>query len=103
MVAVSSQPGAPTLREIKARKDDAERDEVAAHPLVKAVLQRYPGARIGAVKARADVEEAAADNPSTSVSGDLAPADFAPADLDLPEDGPILDDEPPPYSLDDEF
>jgi DNA polymerase-3 subunit gamma/tau len=49
-VAVSRQPGEPTLAETaKAREETARRD-VRADPLVEAVLQRFPGAEIVAVR-----------------------------------------------------
>ncbi len=66
IVAISQAEGAPTLAEDEARRASALRHEVAAHPLVRAVLETFPGATIAAVRERfaaADVEiEAPADD-----------------------------------------
>src|SRR5215213_9553512 len=53
MVALSSEPGAPTLHE-QAQQAARERKEGAAtHPLVQAVLSKFPGAQIVDVRDRA--------------------------------------------------
>src|SRR5439155_24461172 len=49
VVAVSQAAGAPTLAETAERRDSTLRNEVAAHPLVRAVLDTFPGATIAAV------------------------------------------------------
>jgi DNA polymerase-3 subunit gamma/tau len=56
-VALSAEPGAPTLAE--ADRDEAAklRREVEAHPLVRAVLEAFPGAVIGEIR-RWDAPEA---------------------------------------------
>ena len=46
VVTVASQAGQPTLHQQAA---SAAKDEVATHPLVKAVMETFPGATIGAV------------------------------------------------------
>ncbi|NWG25871.1 MAG: DNA polymerase III subunit gamma/tau, partial [Pseudorhodoplanes sp.] len=52
MVILSREPGAPTLR-AQAALEDAERKRgVRGHPLVQAVLERFPGAEIVAVRSR---------------------------------------------------
>jgi DNA polymerase III subunit gamma/tau len=53
VVAVSQAEGAPTLAEQATERDSAVRNEVAAHPLVRAVLDTFPGATITAVRDRA--------------------------------------------------
>jgi DNA polymerase-3 subunit gamma/tau len=54
MVALSSEEGAPTLRE-QAETAERERKEGAAnHPLVQAVLSKFPGAQIVNVIERAE-------------------------------------------------
>lgn len=57
MVAVSESEGEQTLREKQRERDaaaeaerQAERDRLMDHPLVKAVLDRFPGAEITAVR-----------------------------------------------------
>ncbi|HEV2300027.1 MAG TPA: DNA polymerase III subunit gamma/tau, partial [Stellaceae bacterium] len=52
VVAVSREEGAPTRREEEARREGDLKSEIAAHPLVRAVLETFPGARIAAVRER---------------------------------------------------
>ncbi len=52
IVAVSQSEGAPSLAEEEARHASVLRHEVAAHPLVRAVLDAFPGATIAAVRER---------------------------------------------------
>jgi len=87
VVALSSQPGAPTLRE-QAEAAERERKRGAAdHPLVRSVLDNFPGARIVDVRARpgadADVDL------ETSETG-LAETAPPPPDDDDDEDGAAL-------------
>jgi DNA polymerase-3 subunit gamma/tau len=57
MVVVSSEPGAPTLKsQTNARQAEIERG-VRDDPLVKAVLERFPGAEIVAVRRRGEVAQ----------------------------------------------
>jgi DNA polymerase-3 subunit gamma/tau len=56
MIAVSDAPGAPTLRQQEEERERALRNEVAAHPLVRAVLETFPGATIAAVRERFSAE-----------------------------------------------
>jgi DNA polymerase-3 subunit gamma/tau len=54
MVSVSSEEGEPTIRQIR-DAEQAERERgVRAHPAVQAVLTRFPGAEIVAVRALGD-------------------------------------------------
>jgi DNA polymerase-3 subunit gamma/tau len=63
VVAVSQGEGAPTLAEEAARRDSEVRNEVAGHPLVRAVLDTFPGATIAAVRDRsAPVDPAAQED-----------------------------------------
>jgi DNA polymerase-3 subunit gamma/tau len=72
LVAYSEAAGAPTLAEAEARRAGALRNEVAAHPLVRAVLEAFPGATIAAVRERfaapdaADAGDEAADDEISS-------------------------------------
>jgi len=63
LVAYSDAPGAPTLAEAKAQRDSAVRNEVAAHPLVRAVLETFPGATIAAVRERFVTADAGTEAP----------------------------------------
>jgi len=67
MVVVSSEQGQPTIRsQIEARRAELERG-VQADPLVKAVLARFPGAQIVAVR------EGLQDALPSSIEGDVLP------------------------------
>jgi len=50
MVTVSNEAGQPTLAEQRAKAQAAEKDEVSQHPLVKAVMEAFPGAAISDVR-----------------------------------------------------
>ncbi len=50
MVALSRDPGAPTLKEQADARETEARSEIVADPLVKSVLDAFPGARIVAVR-----------------------------------------------------
>jgi len=56
VVAVSSEAGEPSLREAAEAREQSLRSEAATHPLVRAVLEAFPGARIEAVRERAAEE-----------------------------------------------
>jgi len=73
MVALSSEPGAPTLHE-QAQQAARERKEGAAtHPLVQAVLSKFPGAQIVDVRDRAAQAAEAADGTDGSGLGEPDP------------------------------
>jgi DNA polymerase-3 subunit gamma/tau len=61
IVAVSQAEGAPTLAEAEAQRESALRNEVASHPLVRAVLETFPGAMIATVRERFVAEDAGAE------------------------------------------
>ncbi|MEP9350941.1 DNA polymerase III subunit gamma/tau [Xanthobacter sp. KR7-225] len=80
LVSLASREGGPTLAEEDAARK-AEREEgIKAHPLVAAVLARFPGAEVVDVRSRAD--------PADSVSAEALP----PMEEDL-HMGPGPDDE----------
>lgn len=84
MVAVVNGEGGATLREqAEAAKGQRESD-AASHPAVKAVLERFPGARI------VDVRDPRAAEPD---SAEAAP----PADEYLPDGEPLFDDAEPDF------
>ncbi|MCB8821701.1 DNA polymerase III subunit gamma/tau [Microvirga rosea] len=85
MVALSSEEGAPTLRE-QALAAERERKEGAAnHPLVQAVLAKFPGAQIVNVIERQKGEDEAAPDAETEILGedDALAAHETEADDDL--------------------
>jgi len=53
VVSVSGEPGEATLREQDAARAAGLKSEAANHPLVRAVLEAFPGARIEAVREKA--------------------------------------------------
>jgi DNA polymerase-3 subunit gamma/tau len=59
-VSIASQGGAPTLAEQKQAAKTARFEAVAQEPLVRAVLDRFPGAEIKAVRDAAQDDIAAA-------------------------------------------
>jgi DNA polymerase-3 subunit gamma/tau len=70
MVAISSAPGAPTLREQAEVRDEERRIGVQADPLVRSVLERFPGAEIVAVRSNAAEDAIAAPAPVTAEPND---------------------------------
>jgi DNA polymerase-3 subunit gamma/tau len=60
-VAVSQTQGAPTLEQQEQSRDSEMKSQVAAHPLVQAVLDAFPGATIAAVRERFVAAEPAAE------------------------------------------
>jgi len=65
VVTVSGEPGEPTLGEQAEAAEQARKDEAAQDPLVRAVLETFPGASIEAVRDR-------------EILGDVQPAGDAP-------------------------
>jgi DNA polymerase III subunit gamma/tau len=78
LVVLSPQPGGPTIKETQEASQNALAQDVRKHPLVEAVLQRFPGSEIVAVRRRDDAP--AAIDPDA--------ADFAMPDMppDPPDD-----------------
>jgi DNA polymerase-3 subunit gamma/tau len=54
VIALSSQEGAPTLRERRRTAEREKKGAAAEHPLVQAVLSRFPGAEIVDVRDKAE-------------------------------------------------
>jgi DNA polymerase-3 subunit gamma/tau len=80
MVVVSAEQGQPTIRAQQDVRRVALENDLRSNPLVQAVLAKYPGAEIVAVRAPDSTE--AADG------GGLPPLD------DAPDDPPYDDDDP---------
>ena len=102
-IALSTAVGEATLAEQGNAADAARRAAAAVHPLVRAILEAFPGARIEAVRdARADAYGLTAapvlggepefDGPDV-VPPDFAPPDFAPPDF-APVDAGFADGPP---------
>jgi DNA polymerase III subunit gamma/tau len=84
MVAISSAPGAPTLREQAEAKEQERRIGVQADPLVRSVLERFPGAEIVAVRSNAPEDEVVAPTPAAAEPSDeIAYVDAIDSDNDV--------------------
>ena len=72
IVSVSSEEGQPSLREQAEARDASLKSEAARHPLVRKVLETFPGARIDAVRELGQAEAAPepADGGEDSGEGD---------------------------------
>jgi DNA polymerase-3 subunit gamma/tau len=89
-IAVSAAPGEPTLAEQGNAADAARRATAADHPLVRAILAAFPGARIEAVAdAGADAYGLAA-GPEPDIPA-FAPVHAEPADDDAPPEDDFLE------------
>jgi DNA polymerase-3 subunit gamma/tau len=94
MISVSGDQGAATLREQAVARVAAAKEEAARHPLVKAILQVFPGAQIDEVRdLTGGLTVDKAGQPQTgSVIDKAAPVGTSDDDSDLPEEDAILDD-----------
>jgi DNA polymerase-3 subunit gamma/tau len=63
LITLSEAEGEPTLREQGERRERELRNEVAAHPLVQAVLETFPGATIAAIRERSELDPGEEINP----------------------------------------
>jgi DNA polymerase-3 subunit gamma/tau len=74
VVILSAEQGAPTIKEQKEAKQSSLEQDVRKHPLVEAVLQRFPGAEIVAVRQGPEAAEApASDSPNFDQMPDMPP------------------------------
>ncbi len=92
-IALSTATGGPTLAEQGMAADSARRVVAAEHPLVRAILDAFPGAKIDAVRdARADVYGLVAEpaslggEPEGFTGSDPEGPDFAPLDAEFVDD-----------------
>ena len=69
VVSHSEKPGEPTLREQEEAAANAARQAVMAHPVVKAVLENFPGAEIQRISA-ADAVPGAETEPGRDSAGE---------------------------------
>ncbi|HEX2941086.1 MAG TPA: DNA polymerase III subunit gamma/tau [Rhodopila sp.] len=84
-IALSAAPGEPTLAQQGQAADLARRDAAADHPLVRAILEAFPGARIDTVH---DKTVDAYGLPVPAVEDADIPA-FAPPDAEYFDDDPM--------------
>jgi DNA polymerase-3 subunit gamma/tau len=84
-IALSTAAGEATLAEQGEAADSARRSAAASHPLVRAILETFPGARIEAVHdTRADAYGLPAAPPAAEPDG----PGFAPVDAELADEPP---------------
>jgi DNA polymerase-3 subunit gamma/tau len=101
IISISDGPAEPTLREQAEAADRAMRHELAQHPLVRAVLDAFPGAEIEVVRNLGGASPALPPMPAPPMprfgrapdpepvidpAGDFVPADYPDDDVD-PYDG----------------
>ncbi|HEY0419488.1 MAG TPA: DNA polymerase III subunit gamma/tau, partial [Acetobacteraceae bacterium] len=90
-IALSTAPGEPTLAEQGNAAEAQRRSAATEHPLVRAILETFPGARIAAVRDSTADAYGLPIAPVT-VGGEPDEVEFAPLDADyvdeLPEDDP---------------
>ena len=83
-IALSREPGEPTLAAQGHAADQARRSAAAEHPLVRAIMDAFPGARIGRVSdSRTD---AYGLTPEIALAGDGDAPEFAPPDAEHVDD-----------------
>ena len=90
-IAVSAAPGEPTLAEQGMAADTARRNVAADHPLVRAILEAFPGARLESVH---DANTDRYGLPTAVPLGEPDMPDFAPPEAEL------FDDSSSPWELD---
>jgi len=84
-VALSTAEGEPTLAEQGNAADAGRRAAAADHPLVRAILEAFPGARIDTVHdSTVDAYGLPAETAAAQVPDDLL--EFAPPDAELSDD-----------------
>jgi DNA polymerase III subunit gamma/tau len=87
IVALSSQPGQPTLREQVEARANERRQGASEHPLVRSVLDSFPGAKIVDVR-----ERGASEAEPGAGAAEYAAADYTadPGEADPAEDDEII-------------
>jgi len=83
MVALSSEEGAPTLRDQALAAERERREGAASHPLVQAVLAKFPGAQIVNVVERKSEDQASDAETEILGEADAMAAHETEADDDL--------------------
>jgi len=81
MVTVSGAPGEPTLSEQERNAKTQAREEAARHPVVRAVLDTFPGAEISEVRNLAEPEPVS-DGTLADEAGESDFYEETPSDLD---------------------
>ena len=72
-VSVVSEGGAPTISQVRHAAEDAQKTAAMADPLVKAVFDAFPKAKIGAIKTPEDLAQEAAQDALAEVDEEWDP------------------------------
>ncbi len=83
LIAVSEAEGEPTLRQREEQREAELRNGVAAHPLVRAVLETFPGATIAAVREHVGAAPAETTAEDETIAGDDADPNETSAEEDF--------------------
>ena len=86
-IAISKQPGEPTIAEQGRAADETRSANAADHPLVRAILEAFPGARIDRVQDSSADAYGLAPEPELPLPGLTNLPEFAPADGSLANGG----------------
>jgi DNA polymerase-3 subunit gamma/tau len=84
-IALSTAAGEPTLAEQGNAADAVRREEAADHPLIRAIMQAFPGARIDSVH-DSNVDDYGL--PPAVTLGEPEMPDFAPPDAEFADENP---------------
>jgi DNA polymerase-3 subunit gamma/tau len=84
-IAVSPAQGEPTLAEQGSAADVVRREEAADHPLIRAIMEAFPGARIDSVR-DSNVDDYGLPPPVPLAEPDMP--DFAPPDAEFSDESP---------------
>jgi DNA polymerase-3 subunit gamma/tau len=87
-IALSTAAGEPTLAEQGNAADAVRREEAADHPLIRAIMDAFPGARIDSVR-DSNVDDYGLPNvPAIVPLGEPEMPDFAPPDAEYSDESP---------------
>jgi DNA polymerase-3 subunit gamma/tau len=87
-IALSTATGEPTLAEQGNAADAVRREEAADHPLIQAIMQAFPGARIDSVHDSNVDDYGLPSTPAVVTLGEPDMPDFAPPDAEFSDDSP---------------
>jgi DNA polymerase-3 subunit gamma/tau len=87
-IALSTAAGEPTLAEQGNAADAVRREEAADHPLIRAIMDAFPGARIDSVRDSNVDDYGLPSTPAIVPLGEPEMPDFAPPDAEFSDEYP---------------
>jgi DNA polymerase-3 subunit gamma/tau len=87
-IALSTTPGEPTLAAQGNAADAGRREEAADHPLIRAIMDAFPGARIDSVRDSTVDAYGLPAPPAVVPLGEPEMPDFAPPDAEFSDENP---------------